>query len=173
MNSVSSRLKAVAITALFFALSGFVLLGCIWALAALPVPGLAALDAYRPHDTIAVLSDLRLAVALSAAFLTANGIVIALASEYLDRMIAIFADVLLMLMAAAAGFVAGYWVLLRLAGFANFMGWDFARTAIVPPVIVFAVSLISPRWARSSWPLRLAMVTVFLVAAPFVLITLP
>ena len=118
MNPVSNRLKAIAVTAAFFALSGLALLGVIWGLSALPftVPGGLALTAYRPHDTVSILSDLRLPVALTAAFLVATAIVLVFSSAYLDKMIAIFADVLLMLMAALAGFVAGYWVLLRLAG---------------------------------------------------------
>ncbi|HCO55688.1 MAG TPA: hypothetical protein DIT93_11800, partial [Pelagibacterium sp.] len=116
MNPVASRLKAIAVTAAFFALSGLALLGVIWGLSALPftVPGGLALTAYRPHDTVSILSDLRLPVALTAAFLVATAIVLVFSSAYLDKMIAIFADVLLMVMAALAGFVAGYWVLLRL-----------------------------------------------------------
>ena len=62
MNPVASRLKAIAVTAAFFALSGLALLGVIWGLSALPftVPGGLALTAYRPHDTVSILSDLRL-----------------------------------------------------------------------------------------------------------------
>lgn len=173
MNSVSSRLKAVAVTALFFALSAFCLLGVVWLGAMLPIPGQGALAGYRPHDTIALLSDLRLPVALTAAFLVALAIVVLFSSAYLDRMIAIFADVLLMTMAALAGFVGGYWVLLRLAGYANFLDWNFARAAIIPPAIVFALSMLSPAWARASWWRRLLTIIAALAAAPAVLIVLP
>src|SRR5690606_18990453 len=109
MNSISSRLKAIAITLAFFALSSFVLLALVWGLVALPfpVPFEGNLARYRPHDTVAVLSDLRLPNTLAAAFLVATGLVLVFSSAYLDKMIAVFADVLLMLMAALAGFVAG------------------------------------------------------------------
>ncbi|AEQ51460.1 hypothetical protein [Pelagibacterium halotolerans] len=175
MNPVASRLKAIAVTAAFFALSGLALLGVIWGLAALPltVPGGLALTAYRPHDTVSVLSDLRLPVALTAAFLVATAIVLLFSSAYLDKMIAIFADVLLMLMAALAGFVAGYWVLLRLAGYENFMRLDFLQAALVPPVVVFAVSLLSPSRLRSSWAIRIAAILALLIAAPLMLVNLP
>lgn len=175
MNPVSSRLKAVGVTAAFFALSALLLLALVWGLNAqpLPFPGKPALGAYRPHDTIAVLSDLRLPVALTAAFLVAFAVVLVFASAYLDRMIAIFADVLLMLMAALAGFVAGYWLLLRLAGFNNFLALDFLQAAIVCPVIVFGVSLLSPAWLRSSLPIRLITIGMLVVAAPLMLLFLP
>jgi hypothetical protein len=175
MNPVASRLKAIAVTAAFFALSGLALLGVIWGLAALPftVPGGPALTAYRPHDTVSVLSDLRLPVALTAAFLVAAAIVLVFSSAYLDKMIAIFADVLLMLMAALAGFVAGYWVLLRLAGYENFLRLDFLQAAVIPPVVVFGVSLLSPSWLRSSWIFRIAAILALLIAAPLMLVHLP
>lgn len=175
MNPVASRLKAIAVTAAFFALSGLALLGVIWGLAALPftLPGGQALSAYRPHDTVSVLSDLRLPVALTAGFLVATAIVLVFSSAYLDKMIAIFADVLLMLMAALAGFVAGYWVLLRLAGFDNFLRAEFLQAAIIPPVVVFAVSLVSPTRLRSSWALRIASILALLIATPFLLVYLP
>ena len=175
MNPVASRLKAIAVTAAFFALSGLALLGVIWGLSALPftVPGGLALTAYRPHDTVSILSDLPLPVALTAAFLVATAIVLVFSSAYLDKMIAIFADVLLMVMAALAGFVAGYWVLLRLAGFENFMRLDFLQVALIPPVVVFAVSLLSPTWLRSSWVFRIAAILAFLIAAPLMLVHLP
>ena len=175
MNPISSRLKAVAITALFFAVSALCLLAVIWGLAALPffVPGQTALQAYRPHDTVAMLSDLRLPVALSAAFLMAMAIVLVFSSAYLDRMIAIFADVLLMTMAALAGFVAGYWLLLRLAGFNNFIAWEFVQMAMICPVVVFCVSLIAPARVRASVLARVGLIVVLVVAAPALLIALP
>lgn len=175
MNSVSSRLKAIAITAGFFALSGLVLLALMWGLASLPfsLPFTRALSGYRPHDTIGVLSDLRLPVALTSAFLVSAGLVLLFSSAYLDRMIAIFADVLLMLMAALAGFVAGYWLLLRLAGYENFMSMSFIQAALICPAIVFAVSLLSPGWLRSSLLLRVLSVAILLLAGPFTLVLLP
>lgn len=175
MNPVASRLKAIAVTAAFFALSGFGLLGVIWGLAALPftLPGGLALTAYRPHDTISVLSDLRMPVALTSGFLVASAIVLVFSSAYLDKMIAIFADVLLMLMAALAGFVAGYWVLLRLAGYDNFLRLDFLQLAVIPPIVVFLVSVISLPWLRSSWLVRIPAVVALLLAAPLMLVHLP
>lgn len=175
MNPVASRLKAIAVTAAFFALSGLALLGVIWGLAALPftVPGGLALTAYRPHDTISVLSDLRLPVALTAAFLVASAIVLGFSSNYLDKMIAIFADVLLMLMAALAGFVAGYWILLRLAGYENFLRLDFLQSALIAPLVVFGVSLLSPTRLRSSWAFRIVAILALLIAAPLMLVHLP
>lgn len=175
MNSVSSRLKAIAITVLFFALSGFGLLAAVWALGAVPfsLPGQSMFSSYRPGDTIAVLRDLRLTTALTAAFLVASAIVLALSSQYLDRMIAIFADVLLMLMGAVAGFIGGYWVMLRFWGQGNFIEWGFVQAALIAPAVVFGVSLIPPHWARSSWPLRIVLVLALLVAAPIMLVMLP
>lgn len=175
MNPVASRLKAIAVTAAFFALSGLALLGVIWGLAALPfsLPGGQALSAYRPHDTVSILSDLRLPVALTAGFLVATAIVLVFSSGYLDKMIAIFADVLLMLMAALAGFVAGYWVALRLAGYDNFISLGFLQSAAIPPAIVFAVSLLSFGWLRSALYIRILAIVALLIAAPFVLVYLP
>lgn len=175
MNPVSSRLKAIAITAAFFALSALVLLALIWGLVALPfpVPFHGELAGYRPHDTVAVLSDLRLPITLTAAFLVAFGLVLLFSSAYLDKMIAVFADVILMLMAALAGFVAGYWIMLRLAGYDNFIRLEFLQSALVPPVIVFALSLVSPGRLRSSLPLRLIAILVLLVAAPLTVVLLP
>lgn len=175
MNPVSSRLKAVAVTALFFALAAFALLGVLWGLVGLPLgfPGQSALAAYRPHDTVATLSDLRLPVALTAAFVMAFAIVLVFDSAYLDRMIAIFSDVLLMLMGALAGFVAGYWTMLRLAGFENFIRADFLQAAAIPPLVVFAVSLIAPHRVRAILPLRILLVAVFALTAPAILVALP
>lgn len=175
MNPVSSRLKAIAITAAFFALSALVLLALIWGLVALPfpVPFEGALANYRPHDTVAVLSDLRLPITLTAAFLVAFGLVLLFSSAYLDKMIAIFADVILMLMAALAGFVGGYWIALRLAGYDNFLRLEFLQSALISPLIVFVVSLASPSWLRSSLPLRMIAILVLLVAAPLAMVLLP
>lgn len=175
MNPVSSRLKAIAITAAFFALSALVLLAVIWGMDALPfsIPFGGALADYRPHDTVATLSDLRLPAALTAAFLVASGLVLMASSAYLDKMIAIFADVLLMLMAALAGFVAGYWLLLRIAGYENFLRFEFLQSALIYPVVVFAVSLISPARLRSSLILRILAIVALLIAAPAMLVLLP
>lgn len=173
MNSISSRLKAIAITAAFFAASAFTLLGVIWTLSALPSPWQGRLDAYSATETIVALSDLRQVVALSAAFLVANALVVLLGSDYLDKMIAIFADVLLMLVAAVGGFMFGYWVMLRLAGSGITIGWPFIQTALISPVIVFAVSLISPRWARSALALRGLVIIASLAGAAIMLISLP
>lgn len=173
MNSVSSRLKAIAVTALFFALSGLVLLGIIWGLsrAPFPFPGQMMFEAYRPGTTISVLMGLRLVVVLSAVFLVANGIVLALSSAYLDSMIGIFADVLLMTMAAIAGVLAGFWVWFRFMGQSDFIDMGFIQSALIAPAIVFAVSLIQPHWARSSLILRTAVVLVLLVAGPVLLVS--
>lgn len=165
MNSVSSRLKAIAVTFLFFALSAFLLLGVIWGLDRLPLPGADIVAGYRPGDTVAAVSDLRLPVALTSGFLVASAVVLLFSSAYLDRMIAIFADVLLMLMAAMAGFVGGYWVMLRLAGSDMSFGWDFAQSALVAPVVVFAVSLLAPQRMRSTWLLRIVLVLLLLAGA--------
>lgn len=175
MNPISSRLKAIAITAAFFALSALVLLGLVWGFAALPfpVPFEDQLAGYRPRDTVAVLADLRLPVTLTAAFLVANGLVLAVSSAYLDKMIAVFADVLLMLMATLAGFILGYWLLLRLSGYDNFLSLDFLQSALIPPVIVFAVSLISLGRLRNLLFLRIAAIIALLVAAPLVLVLPP
>lgn len=172
MNPISSRLKAIAITALFFALSGFALLGLIWGLNALPIafPGQDALNAYRPHDTVAAVSDLRITVVLTAAFLVATAIVLILDSDYCDRMLAIFSDVLLMMMAAMSGFVAGYWALLRLAGYSNFITMDFIQAALICPVVVFAASILPLGRLRSVLPMRVGAALLVLLAAPVLLI---
>ena len=94
-------------------------------------------------------------------------------SNYLDKMIAIFADVLLMLMAALAGFVAGYWILLRLAGYENFLRLDFLQSALIAPLVVFGVSLLSPTRLRSSWAFRIVAILALLIAAPLMLVHLP
>ena len=174
MNSVSSRLKAIAITAAFFALSAFVLLAVVWGLASLPlpIPFAGDLASYNPRSSTDILSDLRLPTTLAATFLVALALVLAASSAYLDKMVAIFADVLLMLMAALAGFVAGYWVMLRLAGYDNFLQLSFLQSALVAPVIVFGVSLISPGWVRSSWPMRILVIAALLIAAPLMLVVL-
>lgn len=174
MNPIGSRLKAIAITALFFALSAFALLGLIWGLDALPfaLPGHEALRAYRPHDTVAAVSDLRITVVLTAAFLVATAIVLTLDSDYCDRMLAIFADVLLMMMAAMAGCVAGYWALLRLAGFANFITVDFVQAALVCPAVVFGISILPLGRLRAALPMRIGMALLILLAAPALLIVM-
>lgn len=172
MNPVSSRLKAIGATALVFALSAFGLLGLIWGLAALPfsVPGAPLWDAYRPHDSIGAVSDLRAMVALTSAFLFASAVILNLNAQYFDRMLSILADVLLMVMAAMAGFVAGYWVLLRLSGYENFLSLQFLQTALVCPVIVFAVSLLPFPRIRASILLKLFCTLVLLLGAPLLLI---
>lgn len=171
MNSVSSRLKAIGVTALVFALSAFGLLGLIWLLAALPFafPGAPLWDAYRPHDSIAAVSDLRAVVALTSAFLLASAAVLLVDAQYFDRMLSILADVLLMIMAAMAGFVAGYWVLLRLAGYENFLGLNFLQAALVCPLIVFAVSLLPLARIRASLLLKLLVAVLLLFGAPILL----
>lgn len=171
MNPVASRLKAVAVTALFFALSAMGLLGAIWGLSALPVPfpGRSELAAYGPHATIAVLSDLRLVFVLTAAFLVATAIVLVFESAYLDKMIAVFSDVLLMAMAAMAGIVGGYWTLLRLMGDDAAIRVDPLAAAICP-LVIFIVSLVPPHRARSPLVLRIVSILALVAAAPLLLI---
>lgn len=172
MNSTISRLKAVAVTALAFAIGAFCLLGIVWLLAAI-VPdaiGGRRFEAYSPHGSIGALTDLRVITALSASFLVIVALVLLIDSAYCDRMVAVLADVLLMLMAAIAGFVAGYWTLLRLAGYNNFLDIGFLQAALVPPVTVFLVSLIPLPKVRAVFVIRLLTILVLLAAGPVLLI---
>ncbi len=172
MNALSSRLKAIAVVALVFAAAGFGLLGVIFGLNALPfsVPFGAEIASYRPLDTVNALRDLRPIVALTAAFLVAAAFVLILNTGYCDRMLEILADVLLMVMAAIAGFLAGYWAFLRFAGYDNFISAPFLQAALICPVIVFVVSLVPPQRLRGSKLLQIAATVVFLLAGPALLI---
>jgi len=53
------------------------------------------------------------------------------------------------------------------------MRLDFLQVALIPPVVVFAVSLLSPTWLRSSWVFRIAAILALLIAAPLMLVHLP
>jgi hypothetical protein len=172
MNSTTSRIKAIAVTALVFAIGAFSILGLVWVLAAFVPDALGGreLDAYSPHGSIAALSDLRAISALSATFLVAMALVLLIDSAYCDRMISVLADVLLMAMAAIAGFVIGYWVLLRLAGYSNFLDGGFLRAALVSPVVVFLASLLPLAKIRTALPGRLAMVLILLASGPVLLV---
>ncbi|WP_196258355.1 hypothetical protein [Pelagibacterium limicola] len=172
MNSTLSRLKAVAVTAMAFAVGAFCTLGIVWLLGAfLPdAVGAREFGAYSPHSSIAALSDLRAIMALSAIFSVLTGLVLIIDSQYCDRMIAVLADVLLMVMAAIAGFVAGYWILLRLAGYSNFLDVGFLRTAIIAPVVVFVVSLLPLAKVRAVIPARIALVSILLLGGPVLLV---
>lgn len=172
MNTIASRLKAIAVTALAFAAGAFAMLGLVWVLGTYLPGGLgrAALDNYGPHGSIAALTDLRALSALTAAFLVITGLVLVIDSAYCDRMIGVFSDVLLMVMAAIAGFVAGYWLLLRLADYANFIGIGFVRAAIVCPLIVFGVSLLPLGRIRGNWPMRIALILILLASGPVLLV---
>lgn len=172
MTPIGSRLKALGVTALFFALSSALLLGTIWALNALPLPSAVrnALSGYAPHNSIAAVSDLRGVVALTSAFLAASALVLAFNSDYCDRMLAIFADVLLMMVAAMAGFVGGYWVMLRLAGYDNFLSSPYLLSTLLCPAIIFLVSVINPQRLRASLLLRWTATLALLLAGPALLL---
>lgn len=171
MNSLGQRLKAVGVVALVFMASGFLLLGAIVLLGRLPT-ALPFLDVsgYRPHDTVGAVSDLRAVTALTAAFLMAAAGVVALESAYLDRMLEIVADVLLMAIAAMAGLVLGYWALLRLMGFENFLTLEYGRAAVIAPALVLAVSLLPPHRLRASRIGRVLAVVVLALAGPALLL---
>lgn len=174
MNSLGSRLRALGITTGFFAVSAFVLLGTIWALSALPfsLPGLTELAGYRPHDSIGAVSDFRMIVVLSAGYLAAMALVVLIDMPYCDKMLAIFADVLLMAVAAIWGFILGYWVLLRLAGYENFLSLDYALASLIAPLVVFGASLIPLPRLRHPFVLRLLAALLLLIGAPFLLLRL-
>lgn len=172
MNSTSSRIKAIAVTALTFAIGAFCLLGLVWIFGTFAPDAMGGreLGAYSPHASIAALTDLRAISALSATFLVLMGLVLLIDSAYCDRMVSVLADVLLMAMAAIAGFVAGYWVLLRLAGYNNFIDIGFLQAAAICPIVVFIASLLPLARLRAALPMRLAMVLLLLVGGPILLI---
>ncbi|WP_404403932.1 hypothetical protein [Pelagibacterium halotolerans] len=174
MNSTGSRLRAIAVTALFFAASGLVLLGAIWSLDTLPLtlPGFGALADYAPGATLAGITQAPVFVALSAAYLVAGAIVVAIDTQYCDRMLAIFADVLLMAIAAAVGFAAGYWVMLRLLGSMNAFDFTALRTIGICALVVFVLSLIPPHRLRANIFVRLLSAIVLLLAGPLLLLNL-
>lgn len=172
MNTIASRLKAIAVTALAFAAGAFAMLGLVWILGAF-VPDAAgglALNGYSPHGSIAALTDLRAISALTATFVVVTGLVLLIDSTYCDRMIGVLADVLLMVMAAITGFVAGYWLLLRLANYSNFIDAGFVQAAIVCPVAVFLVSLLPLARIRSVLPMRLGVILILLACGPALLV---
>lgn len=172
MNSTASRLKAIAVTALAFAIGAFCMLGLVWLFAAFAPDAVGGrrFDAYSPHASIAALTDLRAIAALSASFLVITALVLLIDSAYCDRMVAVLADVLLMLMAAITGFVAGYWVLLRLAGYSNFLDGGFIQAAIVCPLAVFLVSLLPLAKIRAVLPVRLGIILILLAVGPALLV---
>lgn len=172
MNTVASRLKAIAVTALAFAIAAFCMLGIVWALSAFAPDAMGGreFDAYSPHASIAALTDLRAVSALSATFLVLMALVLLIDSAYCDRMVAVLADVLLMAMAAIAGFVAGYWVLLRLSGYNNFIDMGFIQAAIICPIVVFFASLLPIARLRAVMPIRLAIALVLLLGGAILLI---
>lgn len=172
MNTIASRLKAIAVTALAFAVGAFAMLGLVWVLGIF-VPDAAgglALERYGPHGSVAALTDLRAISALTAAFVVITGLVLLIDSAYCDRMIGVLADVLLMVMAAITGFVVGYWLLLRLADYSNFIDMGFVQAAIVCPVAVFAVSLLPLARIRTALPLRLGCTIILLLGGPALLV---
>ncbi|WP_127143528.1 hypothetical protein [Pelagibacterium montanilacus] len=175
MNATGNRIKAIAVTLLFFAISAFVLLGIVWGIDALPftVPGLAAIGSYSPHDSIAAVSDLRASFVLTAAYLVATALVVLINTQYCDRMLAILADVLLMMFAAMAGFVIGYWVLLRLAGYQNFLTVEYGLSYLICPAVIFLLSTIPMERLRWPLPLRILTVLALVFAAPIVLLWNP
>lgn len=175
MNSLPSRLKAVAVTALAFAVGAFCLLGIVWGLGNL-LPdafGGRVFSSYGPHSSIAALTDLRAISALTAVFLVLTGLVLLINSAYCDRMIGVLADVLLMAIAAIAGLVGGYWVLMRLAGYANFIELGFLTNAVVCPLIVLLVSLIPLAGTRAVLIMRMIMIVLLLIGGPALLVLLP
>ncbi|MCD7061042.1 hypothetical protein [Pelagibacterium xiamenense] len=174
MNSTASRLRAIAVTALFFAASAFALLGAVWGLDALPfvLPGFGGLADYAPGATLAGITQAPVFIALSAAYLIAGAIVVLIDTQYCDRMLAIFADVLLMAIAAAVGFAAGYWIMLRLLGTAG--GFDFIalRPIGICALIVFILSLIPPDRLRGNLLVRGLTAIVLLLAGPLLILNL-
>jgi hypothetical protein len=172
MNTVSSRLKAIAVTALAFAIGAFVMLGIVWLSAAFVPDALGGrdFDAYSPHASIGALTDLRAISALSATFLVLMALVLLIDSAYCDRMMSVLADVLLMAMAAIAGFVAGYWVLLRLSGYNNFLDMGFIQATIICPIVVFVASLLPISRIRASMPLRMVLTVALLAGGPLLLV---
>lgn len=170
MNTLASRLRAIVVTLLFFALTAAVLLGVTWMLPNLPLPWRQELASFRPHDAVGALSDLRIQVSLTAAYLTAAGLVVIANLDYCDRMLAIFADVLLMAFAAMVGFVLGFWLILRIAGYQNFLSWGYAQNALLYPAVVFVVSLLPLHKLRANIVTQALSALILLIAAPIFMV---
>lgn len=174
MNSTANRLRAIIVTAVFFAASAFALLAAIRAIAALPfvLPGFDAIGSYDPRATLAAIANPSIFVALSAAYLVSGALVVLIDTQYCDRMLAIFADVLLMTIAAIVGFAAGYWILLRLLGTGDAFDFAALRPTGICAAIVLLVSLVPPHRLRGNLFARLLSALALLIAGPLLLLNL-
>lgn len=174
MNSIASRLRAIIVTALFFAASALALLAAIRGLYALPftLPGFGGLEDYDPGTTLAAVTNPSIFVALSAAYLVSGALVTLIDTQYCDRMLAIFADVLLMAIAAAVGFAVGYWIMLRLLGTGGAFDFVGLRPIGICALIVLLLSLIPPHRLRANLFARLLSVLALLIAGPLLILSL-
>lgn len=173
MNSLSARVRAIAVTLLAFAIAAGLAGGLFWAIAQVDVlAGLLPAALPQPGNWIELSGAMPAIRLLVALVFVIGAVVLVFSSAYLDRMFEIFGDVLLMVMAALAGTATGAW------GFVRIMGSDrgFPVSAFIPLLLLFAilfvVLLLVPRRARSGWGGRLLAIIAMLGAAPLVL-TLP
>ena len=170
MNSVAARLRAIGATLLAFALAAAALAALVEGLERFPaltrlLPG----SVPDPAGWIGLLLAPRYPALLAALFLIVAAAVTLLRSAYLDRMLEIFGDVLLMILAASLGATAGTWALLRLLGAAPALDMAQVLPLGVLAALVFLVLLIAPTRVRGNVLLRTLAVIVFVLAAPVLL----
>lgn len=144
MNALGSRIKAIGVTVVFFTISAFFLLAVIWCFANAPfkIPFFGATETYNAIGGISAVLNFNALYTLSAAYLMASAVGLMFDSGYADRMIAIFADVLLLFLSGMVGFIGGYWLFLRIAGVIHNISLETFYPVLICALIVFIVSLL-------------------------------
>lgn len=170
MNSVAARLRAVGVTLLAFALGAAALAGVLMGIAQMPaLAGLPPGTPPAPSGWIGLLLASRLLGLVTAVFLTIAAAVTLLHSAYLDRMLEIFGDVLLMIIAAATGAAGGTWALLRLLGSPETLSAGQMLPFAAMAALIFVLLLIAPHRMRRTFLTRAVAALVLLLAAPVLL----
>lgn len=170
MNSVAARLRAMGVTLLAFALAGMALAALVVGLGRFPaLTGLLPGTLPDPANWIGLLLAPRYPALLTSLFLLVAAAVTLLRSAYLDRMLEIFGDVLLMILAAALGATSGIWALLRLLRGGPALTMAQALPLGILAALVFAVLLIAPHRVRRNALIRVIAALIFMLAAPTLL----
>jgi len=170
MNSVAARLRAIGVTLLAFALAGMALAALVEGLERFPAfTGLLPGALPAPAGWIGLLLAPRFPALLASLVLLVAAAVTLLRSAYLDRMLEIFGDVLLMILAAALGAAAGTWALLRLLGATTALTVAQILPLAVLAVAIFVVLLIAPHRVRRNVLIRVIAALVFALGAPVLL----
>ncbi len=168
-------LKAVLFLAFVFALASGVALFVLefWAAYGLAVPLIGTLPAYRPENTIQMLTFTRPLGVVGAAWLVAASGALLVRSPYFDHMLQIFAKALSMIAAAYVGIILGHWAYLRMTRTGDLDPSVMTRLVIVTAILTLLAMFLRLESLRAIGWMRYVVIALAALFGPLLLVTGP